>query len=134
MARPIVEDGSGLVREVFPLNPDPQNLLTAQLFATIRALVTSIVSRLNGKLSLGTGADAHRAGNLDAQYRKVTSHSTANTEFLVDHGLGRIPIGYDVISRSAAGVVYDSQKTTWSTSVIKLKCTVVSVELVLRIY
>jgi hypothetical protein len=54
---------------------------------------------------------------------KVTVGDTgaADTEFAVDHPLGRVPAGFLVANIDAAGVVYDSG-TAWTATVIYLKC------------
>ena len=63
--------------------------------------------------------------NLDAADVSYTTNAVANTEDTVAHNLGRIPIGYWVISRDKAGVVYNGG-TAWTTTNIYLKCNVAS--------
>jgi hypothetical protein len=52
----------------------------------------------------------------------------------VPHGLGRKPIGYDVVRRDAAAIVYDSSGGSWGEDVIYLKCDTASVTIKLRVY
>lgn len=63
-------------------------------------------------------------GNLDAITVAYTSNVSANTEDTVTHNLGRIPIGYIVIDRDKAGMVYSSSKASWTTTTMRLKCDV----------
>lgn len=82
---------------------------------------------LAGNVSFGsstgnTGLDQ----NIEATKNFGTTPGTPDTEFVVPHNLGRLPIGYIVISLSAASVIYLS--TTAATSAnIYLKCNVASV-------
>lgn len=134
MARPIIEEGAGFIREIFPTNPDPRGLLTGAMFQNVRRVFQALLSRVNGRLSLGSTTDAARSGNLDAQYRVVVTPSVANTEFLVDHGLGRVPVGYIVVDRDAAAHVYSSLRTTWTSTVLKLKCSGTSVTIRIMVF
>jgi hypothetical protein len=63
-------------------------------------------------------------GNLDWVTVAYTSNASANTEDTVTHNLGRIPIGYLVIDRDKAGMVYSSNKGAWTTTTMRLKCDV----------
>ncbi len=51
----------------------------------------------------------------------VADTGSADTEFTVTHSLGRIPTYY-WYTIDKAGIVYDSRRTSWSTSVMYLKC------------
>ena len=80
------------------------------------------------------GAGSGIAGNLDAVYVAYTSHATANTEDTVTHNLGRVPVGYLVIDRDKAGMVYSSNKAAWTTTTMRLKCDVASTTATLLVF
>lgn len=95
--------------------------------------IRGIISKFNGGISLGNGLSGYRAGNLDAQYIDVYTPG-ADTEFIVPHGLGRKPIGYDVVRLDKAAIVYDSSAGSWGNEVIYLKCNAANATIRLRIY
>jgi hypothetical protein len=65
---------------------------------------------------------------------KVTSPAVANQEFTVVHGLGRRPVGYNVMDRNLAGGLYSDSRDSWTESLITLKCSLASVTFWLEIY
>lgn len=67
------------------------------------------------------------------QYQDVTTPGTANTEFTVNHGLGRVPVGYLVVGRDKAAIIYNST-TAWTETAIYLKCNVATVAIRLLIF
>ncbi len=79
------------------------------------------------------------SGKINGQYVIVTTPSSANTEFAVAHSLrdkngnARVPQGYIVIRRSAAGVIYDGT-TTWTTTNIYLRCNVANMSATILIF
>ena len=86
---------------------------------------------MNGGLSLGNGFTGTRAGNLDAEWVTVVAPATPDAEFLVTlQHIGRLPIGYIVVSRSAACNVYDGRPPdSWGVNYLWLKCDTADVEL-----
>jgi hypothetical protein len=82
---------------------------------------------LAGNVSFGqstTNTDQGR--NINGWMATGTSPAGPNTEFAVAHGLGRIPIGFFVLSTDKAAHIYKST-TAWTTSNIYLKSDVASV-------
>lgn len=67
--------------------------------------------------------------NVDCRIVTYTSNATPDTEDSVPHDLRKVPVGYIVIGKDAAGDVYDSSAHT-STD-LKLKCSVASVTITL---
>jgi hypothetical protein len=102
--------------------------------AYLTSALRTIIAKFNGAISLGNGSSGYRAGNLDAQYIDVFTPSVADTEFDIPHGLGRKPIGYDVVRRDKACIVYDSSGGSWGTTTMYLKCNATSATIKLRIY
>jgi hypothetical protein len=84
----------------------------------------------DGRISFGDGANKE---NLDIEFRDVTSHAVADTEFTVSHSLGRLPGGYMVVKRDKAATVYNGI-TSWTDSAIYLRCNVSSASLRLIIF
>jgi len=56
-----------------------------------------------------------------SQSLSVSDTGNADTEFSVTHHLGRVPAGFLLTKSDAACAVYDSG-TTWTNSLIYLKC------------
>jgi hypothetical protein len=81
---------------------------------------------LAGNVSYGaTMENATADQNLNIWKAQGTSPSTANTEFVIAHQLGRIPntiVGQDT---NNGGLLYRSS-TTWTSTMIYLKCTTAS--------
>lgn len=72
-------------------------------------------------------------GNINNIHIVVNDSGAANTEFVVNHNLNRIPSGFNVIRKNATCDIFDSG-TTWTTTQIFLKCTAAHVKLVLEVY
>lgn len=64
----------------------------------------------------------------------IQTPNAPDTEFTVTHNLGTIPIGYDVKSQDAAGIVYDSRRTSWTKTQMYLKCNVANMNIVLFVH
>lgn len=60
------------------------------------------------------------------------SPNVAGTEFAITHGLGRIPIGYNVVSADKAGHIYRST-TAWTATTAYFKADVASINYVIFI-
>lgn len=63
----------------------------------------------------------------------VADSGNANTEFSITHHLGRTPNGFIVTKSDKAASVYDSG-TTWTTSLIYLKCDAANTALSLSVF
>lgn len=61
------------------------------------------------------------------------SDATIDTEFEVPHGIGRMPIGFIVLTQDKAGSFYNSGVTAWDEDSIYLKCSVASVAFTLLV-
>lgn len=84
----------------------------SQVILTVDRTLKDILRALNHKL---TFADNFQCVTVD-----IADSGVADTEFTVRHNLGVIPQGY--IANSAAGLVNDSDKSNWSATEIKIKC------------
>lgn len=54
--------------------------------------------------------------NVDASRVTIVTHATPGTEFSVSHGLGKVPLGYIVTGKEAAGIVYDGTTANTNTT------------------
>lgn len=72
-------------------NPDEVQRYLAQT-------MDQVVSTINGGISF--------ANNMDAQIVGVT-FTSANMNVIVEHKLGRMPVGYIPVTRTAAITIYD---------------------------
>lgn len=98
---------------------------------------------VNTNLTLGSpqAQASKQAGNIQGTWPgslkngyTIQTHATPNTEFIVTHNLGKIPTGYDVKSKDAAGIVYDSRRQSWTKTQMYLKCSVSSMNIVLFVH
>lgn len=131
--RTVIPDPSASMGDIPPITLEDGKLsgtTATYLSTTLRGMI----DKFNGGISLGNGLSGYRSGNLDAQYIDVFTPGVADTEFAVPHGLGRKPIGYDVVRRDKAAIVYDSSGGSWGENVLYLKCNVASTTIKLRVY
>jgi len=131
--RTVVPDPNAAMGDIPPIALS-DGKMSGPTAAYLTAALRAIIEKFNGAISLGNGSSGYRAGNLDAQYIDVFTPSVPDTEIEIPHGLGRKPVGYDVVRRDAACIVYDSSGGSWGNNVIYLKCNTASVTIKLRIY
>jgi len=78
-----------------------------------------------GRVRFGDGVDNVRGENMSGEFHAFTT-AGANTEVVVPHTLGAIPVGRIVISQDKAGSLYSST-TAWTSTNIYVKCDVATV-------
>ena len=103
--------------------------LTLDAVRYLHSLLVAVTSVINGKLTLGDGTSGSKAGNFDGQFISVLSPAGADTEFAVDHALGRIPVSVRVALADKHATVRTSSLGSWSGNRIYLKCSASSVTL-----
>jgi len=109
---------------VFSANPTEFRKFDKDLITVLGSLSNNL------KLILDAGIDFD--DNIDCVFITYTSNVVANTQDTIAHGLGKIPIGFVVIDRDKAGVVFRSGS---STSVnLFLKCNVASTTMTLMVF
>lgn len=70
---------------------------------------SNILVGLNKGLSLGDGTNDDENQNMDIWHSgAILTPGVANTQFTVNHGLGRIPIGYHLYFNDQNGQIYAS--------------------------
>lgn len=98
--------------------------LTNQQIAVIADTLRNIIRAINGRLTFGDGTRSGHSGNIDGQIKEVTFVS-ANTNYEVPHGLGRVPIGIIVLSADADGaVVRSADLDNWGVTTLYVRCNV----------
>ena len=130
--RAVIPDGQSGLGDIPPIIVT-EGKISSQTAAYLSTSLRGIVAAANKGWSMGTGVSATRAGNLDAQYIDVYTPG-ADTEFAVPHGLGRKPIGYDVVRQDKACNVYDSSGGSWGEDTLFLKCDAANATIKLRVY
>ena len=97
--------------------PDPENEHERSLQKGLNTFAQGVIDLLTKGLRI--------EDNMDAADVSYTTNAVANTEDAVAHNLNRVPIGYWVISRDKAAIVYNGS-SAWTSTNIYLKCNVAS--------
>ena len=116
----MIETGRGFVAQAV-VKAGPDGKLSDQAIITLAGQLEAVRRAVNGGLSLGTGEQSSRAGNLDAQFRTVR-FTDANAPVLIPHALGRVPIGYLVTLSDRACNLYAANLGGWGLDVFYLSC------------
>lgn len=98
------------------------------------AVLSSVVSRINGGLSSGSGDHLATRGNLAGRTYDVLTPATPDTSFEIRHDLGYRPQHCVIVRSDRAAIIYDSATIARTESVLGLKCNVASATLKLEIY
>jgi len=77
---------------------------------------------VNGNISFGDGTTAD---NINGVFASAAVPGTPNTNFVITHNLGRIPVGYLVLGKTAAGDIYDGTVAATKTT-LTLRASVAS--------
>ena len=127
MARNIrkVTASTGLPK-IPPLKSE-EGKVTDVVLGIITSALRAIVLLLNGRVSMGDGAQSSWSGNMNGQYREFTTTGVADTQMTIDHGLGRVPIGFIPINNNKAYCLYNDEPYGWNEDYITLKCDTSSV-------
>lgn len=88
--------------------------------------IKNIILALQGRIRFGDGTTGDRGENVSGEFLTVTTNATPDTETSFSHTLGAVPVGYIVLSKDKAGVIYDGT-TSWTSSAIYLRSNVASV-------
>jgi hypothetical protein len=116
-------DGVGMIGVPAELN-EKTTKVTTQTLNYVFAAILSLYRKMNGLISLGSGAHGSNAGTLDAHYILHT-FIAASTNETIPHRLNRVPVGYWVVRSNVIGVVFDTDSGSWTTEVILLKASAI---------
>lgn len=116
--------GVGMLPTLPPINVADGQALTPIQVTFLTDAIANIVRAINGLLSFGDGSNSSQSGNVDGHTKEVT-YVSANTDYEVPHGLGRVPIGILVLDVNADGaVVRGGSQGSWSVDRIFTRCNV----------
>lgn len=89
------------------------------------AVIRRLVEAVNGRLTL--------LDNISAAVITIADSGPADTQYVVSHNIGRIPSGY-IWNIDKAGIVYDFNRSTWTSTQLKIKCSVANAALTLIVF
>jgi hypothetical protein len=79
---------------------------------------------LAGNVSFGdTMTNKEPGRNIQCWKATGTTPGAANTDFTIQHGLGRIPITISAQDTNNGGLLYRSPVTAWTKTAVTLRCT-----------
>jgi len=116
----MVQDGVGMLGQVVGVRFQ-DGKLTAAGGDYILSKLREVVKKLNGGLSFGSGVSSTQAGNFDGQWIEWFFKAAA-TPYTIPHGLERVPVGYKIMRRDKACIVYDASIGDWGTDDFFLQC------------
>jgi hypothetical protein len=132
--RPIVKNGVGQIGQPPPLTLDASGNVTAALVQQLTFFLQDVVRKLNGHLSKGNGDHGTQTGNTRGQWLEVQFPVAPDTPLRIPHGLGVLPVAYEVGRRDRACIVYDAKIGSWNSEVFYLACDVASANVRLELY
>ena len=110
--RSIIKDGVGVPSVPSLPKLDKDGKLSAGGLASLNAAVLALYEKLDGGLSLGSGAPSAQAGNLDGQWIRINVVAGA-VEHEIAHGLKRLAVGFLVVYKDGPVDVYASSTRSW---------------------
>jgi hypothetical protein len=106
-----------IVRQSIGLSPTADNHIS---------WTKNLVRVLSGNISFGSSmSNADLSANMNCWKASGTTPGTSDTEFAVNHSLGRIPLTIGAQDTNNGGLLYRST-TAWTSTVVYLKCTTAS--------
>jgi hypothetical protein len=88
-----------------------------------------LVRAINGGISLGgpfgrrvrAGVEDNNGSNIEGSWFIGQTPAAPDTDFTIPHKLGRVPVGYLVLSIDAPGIIYKGVNA-WTNFSITLRC------------
>lgn len=118
-----VFNGVGMLADLPPVQSTEGKLTDIQVGFITEGIRTALRA-INGKLSFGNGVNSTQAGNIDGQTKELT-FLTANFDYEVPHGLGRVPIGILPLDVNQDGAVMrGGSRGSWSSERLFVRCNV----------
>ena len=119
--RPLLHPGTDRITTPGPLKVGEDGKIGVAGVEAVNLFLSSVVSKMNGNLTLGNGAHGTWAGNFYWQWIEFTSPSVADTEFTVPHGLDKVPQGFISVFQDKAGSLYVSSYGSWGKDLAYMK-------------
>lgn len=95
----------------------------------LQKIYRNLATVVNGKIGFGDGTNAD---NIDGVWATVT-FALANTDTAITHNLGRVPVGYHVVSKSVSADIFNGV-AAWTTTQLTLQSSVAGVTVRLFIF
>lgn len=118
----MIETGAGFVAQSI-IKAGADGKLSDQAVIALAGQVEAMRQGINGGISLGTGEQSSRAGNLNAQVRTVR-FAAADEAVRIPHALGRVPVGFLVTLPDRACNLYAMNLGGWGDTDLYLGCDV----------
>lgn len=83
-----------------------------------------VLQALDKRLTLGENLQAIQIG--------ISDTGPVDTEFTVQHNMGKTPRQY-IYNIDSPGIVYDSRRSSWTTSEMFLKCSIANAQLTITV-
>lgn len=96
-----------------------------RIYTNLNLAIQAILDAVNGKLTFEE--------NLFVKQVTITNSGVADAINTVSHSLQFVPTGY-IANIDRAGIVYDYNRSGWTSSQITVKCSVANAKIVLTIY
>jgi hypothetical protein len=107
-----------------PIIPFGSNLTVNSLIAILQTAWKNLVSLvINGHIGFGDGS---KSDNIDGVWVSISTPGSINTDFTVTHNLGRVPVGYLAMTKSAACDLYNGS-IAWTSTQMTLRATTAGV-------
>lgn len=118
-----ISNGVGMLPDLPPVASVDGALTDTQVNSIVEG-VRQLLRAVNGRMSFGNGVHSSQSGNIDGHTKEVTFVS-ANTDYEIPHGLGRVPIGMIVLDVNLDGaVVHGGSRGSWSDTRLFARCNV----------
>lgn len=110
--------------------PKPEARSLALFFLMLRRIYSYLATIVNGQISFGDGVNRD---NIDGNWVSTVTPVAPNTDFTLTHNLGRIPVGFLLMSSDRAVSIYNGT-VPWTVTTITLKASVASAAVSLFIF
>lgn len=112
----------GVVSDLPPFPTPSDGKLSGTQVDYIISRIRALIAAINGRLTFGDGVHSSQSGNIDGQVKEVL-FVTANADYEVPHGLGRLPCGIIVLLVNVDGAVVRGSSTgSWNAERIFVRC------------
>lgn len=71
--------------------------------------------------------------NFESRRVDIPDSGPADTDLIIAHNLGKIPVGY-IANVGAAAIVYDQNRAGWTDSIITIRCSQANTAISLEIF
>jgi len=107
---------------------EPKKDSLNQFVQMLKQVYQNLIGVINGQIGFGDGTNLD---NINGSWINVVAPVAPNTDFTVNHNLGRLPVGYWIMEKDRACDVYTGGVAATTTQ-LTLKATVASA--VLRLF